>query len=72
MHRHLEARRAELPGLVAELPAPSAVRPDAGNLRVLVHRAAPPQLTAAIEQIADRAVPAGARHRPDCSSGAGR
>ena len=34
-----------MPGLVAELPAPSAVRPDAGNLRVLVHRDAPPQLS---------------------------
>ena len=70
MRRHLDARRPELPGLVAELLAPSAVWPDAGNLLVLrhlrdvlLHRDAPPQLHAAVGQIVHRAVLAGARHR---------
>lgn len=70
MRRHLDARRAELPGLVADLLAPSAVWPDAGNLLVLrhlrdvlLHRDAPPQLHATVSQIVHRAVLAGARHR---------
>lgn len=70
IRRHLDARRAELPGLVAELLAPSAVWPDAGNLLVLrhlrdvlLHRDAPPQLHATVGQIVHRAVLAGARHR---------
>ncbi|WP_405995187.1 cytochrome P450 [Streptomyces sp. NBC_00986] len=70
IRRHLDARRAELPGLVAELLAPSAVWPDAGNLLVLrhmrdvlLHRDAPPQLHASVGQIVHRAVLAGARHR---------
>ncbi|MFD4557668.1 cytochrome P450 [Streptomyces sp. NPDC058469] len=70
MRRHLDARRAELPGLVAGLLAPTAVWPDAGNLfvlrhlrDVLLHRDAPPQLHATVGQIVHRAVLAGARHR---------
>ncbi|WP_051800720.1 cytochrome P450 [Streptomyces sp. NRRL F-525] len=70
IRRHLDARRAELPGLVSELLAPSAVWPDAGNLLVLrhlrdvlLHRDAPPQLHATVGQIVRRAVLAGARHR---------
>ncbi|MBK3577537.1 cytochrome P450 [Streptomyces sp. MBT65] len=70
MRRHLDARRPELPGLVAELLTPSAVWPDAGNLLVLrhlrdvlVHPDAPPRLHATVEQIVRRSVLAGARRR---------
>ncbi|MCX5243490.1 cytochrome P450 [Streptomyces prunicolor] len=70
MLRHHFARRAELPGLVAELLTPRAIWPDAGNLLVLrhlrdvlLHRDAPPQLHITVEQIVHRAVLAGARHR---------
>ncbi|WP_327406043.1 cytochrome P450 [Streptomyces sp. NBC_01288] len=70
IRRHLDARRLELAGLVAEMLAPSAVWPDAGNLLVLrhlrdvlLHRDAPPQLHVTVEQIVRRAVLAGARRR---------
>ena len=70
IRRHLDARRVELPVLVAELLAPSAVWPDAGNLLVLrhlrdvlLHRDAPPHLHVTVEQIVRRAVLAGARRR---------
>lgn len=70
IRRHLDARRAELPRLVAERLAPSSVWPDAGNMLVfqhlrdvLLHRDAPPQLHATVEDIVTRAVLAGARQR---------
>ncbi|MFJ3898614.1 cytochrome P450 [Streptomyces sp. NPDC090083] len=70
IRRHLDARRGELPGLVAGHLSPSASWPDAGNLLVLrhlrdvlLHRDAPPQLHATVGQIVHRAVLAGARHR---------
>ncbi|WP_405856188.1 cytochrome P450 [Streptomyces sp. NBC_01515] len=70
IRRHLDAQRVELPGLVAELLAPSARWPDAGNLLVLrhlrdvlLHQSAPPQLHVTVEQIVRRAVLAGARRR---------
>ncbi|MEV6537713.1 cytochrome P450 [Streptomyces sp. NPDC051665] len=70
IRRHLDARSVELPGLVAELLAPGAVWPDAGNLLVhrhlrdvLLHRDAPPRLHVTVEQIVRRAVLAGARRR---------
>ncbi|GAA1372194.1 cytochrome P450 [Streptomyces beijiangensis] len=70
MRRHLDARRAELPGLVAEHLAPSSVWPDAGNLLVfrhlrdaLLHPEAPAQLHATVEEIVNRSVLAGARRR---------
>jgi cytochrome P450 len=67
---HLDAHRAELPHLVAELLAPTSAWPDAGNLLVfqhlrdvLLHREAPPPLHSAVEGIVTRAVLAGARQR---------
>jgi cytochrome P450 len=68
IRRHLNARREELPRLVAERLAPHSDWPDAGNLlvlthlrEVLLHRDAPAHLHTTVEAIVARAVLAGAR-----------
>ena len=70
MRRHLDARRQDLPGLVAEQLAPHSEWPDAGNLLVLRHLRdvllngdAPADLHTTVEAIVARAVLAGARRR---------
>lgn len=70
MRRHLDARRQDLPGLVAEQLAPHSEWPDAGNLLVLQHLRdvllngdAPADLHTTVEAIVARAVLAGARRR---------
>ncbi|MGW3103964.1 cytochrome P450 [Streptomyces sp. NPDC001100] len=70
IRRHLDARRPELPALVAEHLVPSSLWPDAGNLLVfrhlrdiLLHEDASSQLHATVGQIVHRAVLAGARRR---------
>jgi len=75
MRRHLDARRAELPHLVAERLAPHSEWPDAGNLLVLrhlrdvlLHREAPAHLHQLVEAIVTRAVLAGARRRHSATS----
>ncbi|MFF4505787.1 cytochrome P450 [Streptomyces sp. NPDC001401] len=75
MRRHLDARRHDLPDLVAERLAPHSQWPDAGNLlvlrhlrEVLLHREAPAHLHATVEEIVARAVLAGARRRHSATS----
>ncbi|MEU6254459.1 cytochrome P450 [Streptomyces sp. NPDC047043] len=70
MRRHLDARRQDLPALVAERLAPHSEWPDAGNLlvlrhlrEVLLHGDAPADLHTTVEAIVARAVLAGARRR---------
>ncbi|MCD9875924.1 cytochrome P450 [Streptomyces guryensis] len=72
---HLDARRAELPRLVAERLAPYSEWPDAGNLlvlrhlrEVLLHHDAPADLHTTVEAIVARAVLAGARRRHSAAS----
>ncbi|MDC0768750.1 cytochrome P450 [Streptomyces sp. HD] len=75
MRRHLDARREELPGLVAEQLAPRSEWPDAGNLlvllhlrEVLLHPDAPAHLHTTVEAIVARAVLAGARRHHSAPS----
>ncbi|MFF5142380.1 cytochrome P450 [Streptomyces sp. NPDC013157] len=75
MQRHLQARRADLPGLVAGRLAPRSEWPDAGNLLVLehlrdvlLHPDAPPRLHRTVEAIVARSVLAGARQRRSAPS----
>ncbi|MHC3469348.1 cytochrome P450 [Streptomyces sp. 7R007] len=70
IRRHLDAHRAELPGLVAERLAPHSVWPDAGNLfvlhhlrDVLLHPDAPARVHRTVTAVVARAVLAGARRR---------
>ncbi|GAA3776760.1 cytochrome P450 [Streptomyces coacervatus] len=75
VRRHLDARRQDLPDLVAERLAPHSEWPDAGNLlvlrhlrEVLLHRDAPAHLQTTVEAIVARAVLAGARRRHSAAS----
>ncbi|MFD7165180.1 cytochrome P450 [Streptomyces violascens] len=75
LRRHLDLRRPDLPGLVAERLVPTSVWPDAGNLLVFQHlrdallrRDAPDELHAVVAEIVARAVLAGARARHSAPS----
>ncbi|MBW8795910.1 MAG: cytochrome P450 [Streptomyces sp.] len=75
LQRHVQARRDDLPGLVARRLAPRSEWPDAGNLLVLehlrdvlLHPDAPPRLHRTVEAIVARAVVAGAGERRSAPS----